>query len=448
MRLRTLAGRLFVLTSLWAILAIALVGYLVSENYRRNAEQSLSSRLQANLYNIMGSVELSEDGSLSGTPDLRDSRYTGFRSGYYWSVTRVGGPASALRSNSLAGEDITIAASIPFDATFQRRFETFDTAGNSLLGIEAQAFIGQGDDLVSFRITANRGEVDEEVRDFTRNLVLMLALFTLGLLLFTIFVVRFALRPLREASQRLADIRDGKASHIDGTFPLEIQPLIDETNALIEANNRVIERARTQVGNLAHSLKTPLAVLRNEAAHVEPGLAGIIREQVSRMQVQVQTYLDRARISARTGIVTSRTDVGRSLERLARVMAKLNPHLEISGPAPSAPVMAGVETQDFDEIIGNLLENACKFGRNMVSLSVDAVGREVCIAIEDDGPGMTEAEMEEALKRGARLDESKPGSGLGLSIVADLVREYGGRLTLSPSALGGLKAEIRLPEAK
>jgi signal transduction histidine kinase len=225
--------------------------------------------------------------------------------------------------------------------------------------------------------------------------------------------------------------------------------LIDETNALIESNRAIVERARTQVGNLAHSLKTPLAVLTNEARDAPPGLRQILLEQTSLMRDQVQNYLDRARIAARHATVTSRTEVEPALERLVRVIGKLNPQISIElVPADERFVFAG-ESQDFEEIIGNLLENAARFARNSIRVSLmrgnGTNSGQMRIVIEDDGPGMTEDECRLALKRGTRLDESTPGSGLGLAIVRDIVSEYGGTLSLGRSSLGGLQATICLP---
>ena len=185
--------------------------------------------------------------------------------------------------------------------------------------------------------------------------------FGLGFVLASFFIVRIGLRPITGATRSLGDIREGRADRLEGSFPSEIQPLIDETNALIESNRSVIERARTQVGNLAHSLKTPLAVLKNEAAGAPPALNRIIVEQTGLMQHQVQAYLDRARISARHATVTSRTEVRPALERLARVIAKLNPKADVELKFSGEPLVFAGEMQDFEEIIGNLLENGARF---------------------------------------------------------------------------------------
>jgi signal transduction histidine kinase len=447
MRPGTLTRRLFLLTSLWAVIAVTLIAVVLTEAYQRNAERRFSELLLANLYNLMGTIEPGDDGKLTGRPELGDSRYALFGSGWYWSVESLAEPTNRMVSPSLAGGRIDIPAGVPLDAGFQRQFSIVDAHDQELAGIEAQVILGRGGDIYSFRITGNRDLISEEISSFRRTLILLLSLFGLGFVVASYAIVRIGLHPIRAATTRLAEIRDGRAEKLEGQFPTEIQPLIDETNALIESNRAVIERARTQVGNLAHSLKTPLAVILNESKGAPPKLRKLLTAQLSLMQDQVQTYLDRARIAARHATVISRTPVTPALERLARVIAKLNPGIEFVRETPQDPVFAG-ETQDFEEIAGNLLENAARFASRQVRVTASldsSEGRMLALVVEDDGPGMTPQQCEIALKRGTRLDESRPGSGLGLSIAREIASEYGGALMLDRSPLGGLRATVRLP---
>jgi len=447
MRSGTLTRRLFLLTSLWAVIAVTLIAVVLTEAYRRNAERRFSELLLANLYNLMGTIEPGDDGKLTGRPELGDSRYALFGSGWHWSVESLADPRNRIVSSSLAGGRIDIPAGVPLDAGFQRQFSIDDAQGQQLSGVEAQVFLGRGGDIYSFRITGNRDEIVEEISIFRRTLVLLLSLFGLGFVLASYAIVRIGLNPIRAATARLSEIRDGRAERLEGQFPSEIQPLIDETNALIETNRAVIERARTQVGNLAHSLKTPLAVILNESKTAPPKLRKLLGNQLSLMQDQIQTYLDRARIAARHETVISRTPVAPALERLTRVLAKLNPGIEFVREPAQNPIFAG-EIQDFEEIVGNLLENAARFARKQVRVSATENASEpklFDLIVEDDGPGMTPKQCELALKRGARIDESKPGSGLGLSIVREIASEYRGVLTLDRSPMGGLRATVRLP---
>ncbi|MEZ5872422.1 MAG: ATP-binding protein [Nitratireductor sp.] len=450
MKAGTLSRRLFLLNSLWALVAVALIAFVLTEAYRRNAERRFSDLLTANLYILMGTVEPGGDGTLSGQPDLRDSRYLTFGSGWYWTVSSVQKPLNRIASASLAGGSITAPQGIALDSNYLRLFSYVDDRGQSISAVEGQTYLGDGQQLYSFKVTGNKAELAEEIASFRRTLVALLGLFGLGFVAATYWIVRIGLKPITAATTLLADIREGRAERLDGNFPREIQPLIDETNALIESNRSVVERARTQVGNLAHSLKTPLAVLKNEAGAAPPQLARIMQEQTSMMQQQVQNYLDRARIAARHATVTSRTEVTPVLERLVRVIGKLNSHVTIGLElADDTKLIFAGEQQDFEEIVGNLLENAARFADERII--VKAAGRKendkqrLVLRIEDDGPGMTPQQCELAMKRGTRIDESTPGSGLGLAIVRDIASEYGGRISLGRSDLGGLGAELELP---
>lgn len=444
---RTLSARLFFLSSIWAIISVSAVAFFISNGYRDNAERRLQELLTANIYALMANVEPDVDGKLIGSPDLRDARFLKFQSGFYWSVTEMKKSTNRLVSASLVDGEILPNNSVDFDSNFERTFSTTDKAGNKLLGVEAQVFLGEGDDVYSFQITGNKGSLDGDVGEFTRQLLVSLFLFALGFILVSYFLVRWGLSPLGEISSSLSDIREGKATKLEGDFPSEVQPLVDEANSLIHSNNVVVERARTQVGNLAHSLKTPLAVLKNEAGNAKPKIRSLIEGQIEQMQSQIQTYLDRARIAARVGSVTSRTMVIPVVERLVRVMNKLNSELKFSllNENDVDLVFAG-EQQDLEEMLGNLLENASKFANKEIKIVLSELDNNLTIAVEDDGKGLEDHESEKALSRGGRIDETKPGSGLGLSIVKDIASEYAGSIDLKKSIYGGLSAKLTLPK--
>jgi signal transduction histidine kinase len=274
------------------------------------------------------------------------------------------------------------------------------------------------------------------------------------LLLTTMFQVRFGLAPLKRISDSLAAIRSGNAERLEGRFPVEIAPLARETNALIESNREIVERARTHVGNLAHALKTPLSVMLNEAsARSDDPLAAKVREQVNVMRDQVARHLERARLAARAAVMGSVTDVVPVIQALARTMEKTHHgrSLAIALDLPAEARFRG-ERADLEEMAGNLFDNAYKWASTRVAVEVgleqSAPDKPVVrIVVDDDGPGLTPAERAQVAHRGKRLDESKPGSGLGLSIVVELASLYGGSLSLSSSPIGGLRAELTLPAA-
>ena len=444
-----LSTRLFVLSSFVALVGVLIVAFVISENYRRNTEARFNDLLIANVYNLMGSVELDENGKLQGFPDLGDSRYNRFDSGWYWSVEKVNDPSVVMASNSLSGQRIVIPDAVPLDETYQRSFSFTDQLGQDLLGVEAQVILGEGSDLFSFRISANRTVMEQDIAEFTGRLAIILAVFALVLVLAFYFMMRFALRPLNAATRSLSAIRAGEAQFIEGEYPDEISPLIDETNALIKSNNAIVERARTQVGNLAHSLKTPIAVMNNELPASPSGKMKLFKEQLGIVQKQVQVYLERARISARRSTALSRTEVAPTLEKLVSVVAKLNPATDVSiDPAADATLVFEGEEHDLQEILGNLLENAAKYASSKVTATArpdkDNPDR-IYVEVNDDGSGMSQADMERAKKRGSRIDEGGSGWGLGLSIVRDIIEEYDGELLLSKSPLGGLCAGVVLP---
>jgi signal transduction histidine kinase len=340
--------------------------------------------------------------------------------------------------------------SVPFDGSFQRRYAAEGPGGQNVAVLETEVVLGGADRIARYRITGNLDELEAEISAFNRQLYTYLALFGLGMVAINAGAILFGLRPLRQVRDALSSVREGAAKRLDGRFPSEIEPLANETNALIESNRRILERSRTQVGNLAHSLKTPLAVLINEGRSIGGKKGQLIEEQTGAMKQQIDHYLQRARMAAQRGSVVFRAPVDPVLERMVRVMAKLKPEVEIDYSAGSEPVFAG-EQEDLEEIVGNLMENAMKWGRKRVRVGLDdgAEGDPGSfeIVIEDDGPGIPEGKAREALIRGRRLDETKPGTGLGLAIVADIVSEYEGNLALERSELGGLKVVVRLRKA-
>jgi signal transduction histidine kinase len=250
----------------------------------------------------------------------------------------------------------------------------------------------------------------------------------------------------------LRKIRDGEIQHLEGAYPTEIEPLVHDLNSLIDSNREIVERSRTHVGNLAHALKTPIAVLQNEASSSGEPLAAKVNEQVGIMRNQVEHHLNRARIAAQSNVLGAVTTIEPTVAALARVMGKVH---QDRGISIAVDVPAGLrfrgEKQDFEEMVGNLLDNACKWAKSRVRVSARREEKErrpfLALLFDDDGPGLPAARREEALWRGRRLDESKPGSGLGLSIVVELARIYGGQLALERSDLGGLSAKLSLPAA-
>lgn len=450
MKTNTLSFRLFLFTSLWMVVSLAIVAILVSQDYRRTVEKQFEELVTANLYNLMGSIQRSADGKLVGSPKLGDTRFQQFHSGWYWTVNSVKDRLIEISSPSLADLQLPAASSIDFDTNFQRSYRTKDSAGNNLMTVEAQVFLGEGDNLYAFRATGNLGVLDEGISQFQQRLVFLLGIFGVGLIATSFAIVRFGLKPIRLATNQLAQIRGGAAQKIEGEFPREIMPLIEETNALIKSNRAIVERSRTQVGNLAHSLKTPLSVMALEVKNLPKPAAGTVAAQLEAMKHQVQTYMNRAMISARHGAITSRADVAATLSALVRTFNKLFVDIDFQlDISPNESLLFAGEKQDLEEVIGNLLENAGNSAVSQVKISIGKAVRNsvqmIEIVICDDGPGLTPDEITYVLKRGNRLDENRSGTGLGLSIVSDILSEYEGKLDLKNADIGGLKVCVLLP---
>ncbi|NGN40620.1 GHKL domain-containing protein [Mesorhizobium sp. CGMCC 1.15528] len=449
---RSLAFRVVAFSTIWAVLALIAIYTVIATLYQQTSERGFESLLSAHLFNLIGSVGVSEPGVLTGGPDLGDLRFSEPNSGWYWVVE----PASPGLSGSLRSLSMTepipspTAEEVPFNSSFQRNYETQGIAGEDLEVFESEFVLDAKNRIARFRVMGNRTELENEIGVFERRLVTYLSVFGVGMIAINAIAILLGLRPLGRVREALAMVREGTAQRLDGKFPAEIEPLANETNALIDNNRRIVERSRTQVGNLAHSLKTPLAVLINEGRALGGKKGKLISDQATAMQSQVDHYLQRARVAAQRDSVVYRTPISPVLHRLVRVMEKLKPENQLTLVEPPSEIVFGGEREDLEEIVGNLLENAMKWANSTVRVSVDQAvhGEDAAgmfsITIEDDGPGIPEEKAREALKRGRRLDETKPGSGLGLAIVADLVNEYSGKLMLERSDMGGLCAIVQL----
>ncbi|TPK31622.1 histidine kinase [Mesorhizobium sp. B2-4-9] len=447
---RSLTFRVIAFSTVWAILTLIVIFTLITTLYRQASERGFDSLLSAHLFNLIGSIGISDTGALTGAPDLGDLRFSEPNSGWYWSVEPAsegvhGNLHSSSMTRTIPSPDV---ADVPFNANFQRSYAAQGIDGEELVVFESEFVLDAKNRAARFRVMGNKTELEQEIATFQRRLLTYLSLFGVGMIAINAIAILLGLQPLRRVRDALAMVREGTAQRLDGQFPAEIEPLANETNALIENNRRIVERSRTQVGNLAHSLKTPLAVLLNEGRALGGAKGQLIAEQAASMQKQVDHYLQRARVAAQRDSVVYRTPIAPLVQRMVRVLQKLNPRTNLSLSLPPIEIVFAGEREDLEELLGNLLENAMKWAKSAVSVSVVPVGDKddnmFEIAIEDDGPGIPEEKAREALKRGRRLDETKPGTGLGLAIVADLVNEYGGILLLERSGMGGLKAVVRL----
>ena len=266
------------------------------------------------------------------------------------------------------------------------------------------------------------------------------------------WIVRAGLRPFDELRRRLGAVREGTARQVEGTYPNEVQPLVKDLNALLSHQEAAVSRAVAKAGDLAHGLKTPLAILAQEAERAaaagERDLADSIAEQVDRMRRHIDYHVAQARAAASGATPGARCRVRDSADALSRTLLRLHADRGVGIDVEVAPDHAvRCERQDLDEMLGNLLDNACKWARGRVVVASEVDGTTVLITVDDDGAGLAADLRQAVLERGVRADEAASGSGIGLGIVRDLAELHGGAVVLDASALGGLRASLRLPSA-
>jgi signal transduction histidine kinase len=444
----SIAASLFWLSAGWLVVALVATAFLLTELYSRALDNSLSDTLNFYLESLVEGT-LDAESPEGGEVGVDDPRFDRPGSGWYWTIADASGAVVNL-SSSLAGS-VLPALEGEFDANNSRTGILEDQFGTRMRVVEREVTLAGVP--LHFVVTGSLDEILQLVDEFRGQTLIVLSAVGIMLAVMSFIVARIALRPIGSLVKAVENVRAGETEKVTGQFPREVAPLADEVNELLRSNAQIIERARSQVGNLAHGLKTPLAVMRNEAAGDKSSLAKVVIGESDKMAFIVSSYLDRARLAARTAVVGKKTDPTLVMLRLARVMEKLNPDRKIAFTRPDAslPWFRGEES-DLEEMAGNLLENACKWSKSEVAISMMAERTQkeplLLIKIEDDGPGLTPEEAEKVLQRGVRLDEKTPGSGLGLDIVKELVDIYGGSLTLNRSKLGGLLAELRLPVAR
>lgn len=439
--------RLFLSAAFWSILLLLIAGAGLVAAFRQTTEQAFDDRLSVYLKALVADVALSGDEAPTSPGQLGEPLFELTRSGWYWQVTRMDGATPQMRaSRSLFASRLPRLADIGVraDQSGLRKGYIEGPDGRNLRMIERVIDVGD-DGTYLVQVAATNEDVELEIRKFTLTLALAFGILALALVGTTALQVRFGLRPLRLLRGEVAAIRRGDGEKIAGSYPQDLAPLAGELNLLIASNREVVERARTQVGNLAHALKTPLSVISNEATTDASPLGGKVREQVEVMRDQVTYYLDRARQAARSSVIGAITEVEPSLDALMRTFEKLHSRVDFDFDGAPGLRFRG-ERQDFEDMAGNLIDNAGKWAASQVAVRAFRRPDEfIEISVEDDGPGLPPERREEAMTRGRRLDETKPGSGLGLSIVADLARVYGGTLRLEEASMGGLRAVLRLP---
>jgi signal transduction histidine kinase len=456
-RARTGSLRLRLLGATLATLVVALVGahWWLTGLFRDHVLQQFDATLSQQLDQLMARLQFDAQGlPVIGPRGMSDPRWEKPYSGLYWQVQRLSVPAgqssAVLRSRSLWDAELTLPDDALADGTIHRH-DINGPRGEPLRAMERSLQVPEpAESRWRLMVAGDLREAGAAVDRFTGVLAASLGGLGVLLALAALAQVAVGLAPLKTMQQGLQRVREGRQQRLQGRFPNELQPLIDEFNGVLDRNAEVVERARAQAGNLAHALKTPLAILGQAARKVEPSeFSALVGEQVQIAERQMHWHLARARAAATQHVPGQRTALEPVLGSLLRAMDKLHAdrHLDLGADEVAPDLAFAGEEQDLQEMLGNLLDNACRSACGAVTVKARREGAWLRITVEDDGPGIAPEQRAAVLQRGVRLDESRDGSGLGLAIVVDLARLYGGDLELTTADAGGLSVRLSPPAA-
>lgn len=451
----SLARRMGLIAAGWIFVLLLGGGVALERTLTRQVEANFDEQLDYILTAMIASAEIDASGEVYFYRTLGDQRFLEPGSGLYWQIS--GGNYEPWPSRSLWDRTLELhgveAEGDHFDSEVHF-YNSNQFRGEPLRIAERTVILPGSDTRWTFAVASATEQMDTQIGRVRLILIWSFAVLGLGLLVMALLQIRYGLSPLRRVRAAIQNLRTTGANRITDPLPLEVQPLVEELNALLEHSERQAEEARRHAGNLAHALKTPLTVLTNAATAQAPDLGETVMRETRTMQRHVDHHLARARAVGRRAVGHARTNVMMSAEAVRRAVERLHPdgRLDIAG---SRDAEVAIERQDLDEMLGNLIENAAKYGGGSVFVTIDPEDEaaelrpgECLIWIEDDGPGIPEAERIRIFDRGARLDTGKPGTGLGLAIVRDVAEIYGGSVMLGTSEdLGGLLVELRLPRA-
>lgn len=437
----SLTRRMIVVAGLWISILLLTGGFALDRVLSGSIIRSFDDQLIYVLNSLIYASEIGPDGEVRFNRPPADQRFIQPYSGAYFQVSGSG--SDTFPSRSLWDRRLRVA-----DSHFDLKPHVYNSAefGGEPLRIAERDVILPGSKVRwRFQVAQSREMIDNQIADLRRTLFWSFAALGLGLLILAALQTFYGLWPLRRVQREVVAIRSGAKHRIPDGFAAEIQPLTEEINQLLAHSEEQAEEARRHAGNLAHALKTPLTVITNAATAQSADLADTVCREAAVMRRQVDHHLARARAIGRRASVQARACAWTSVEAVQRAVERLYDGATVDAAGDKSAEVR-VERQDLDEMVGNLVENAAKYGNGRVFITVEAHDRMVDILVEDDGAGIPEAEREAIFARGARLDTDKPGTGLGLAIVRDVATIYGGRVSLEESEdLGGLLARLTLP---
>ena len=444
MATRSLSTRIIIFSGIWVIIALIVVALLLVYFYIDHAAQHYDEHVSMHLEEMVEASVFSPNGTFELTSDPSDPRYHNLHSGWYWAVKQSG--ELLKQSFSLGEYDLQMDGIEPTGSVVVHEVvgPNHEKLRMHVIEIELDPAF---EPIVYYSSAPTTGYTDD-VLNYSNHISGSFVLLAIGLLMAVVAQVRFALKPLNAIEAEIGDIREGRATKLSRDYPNDVQPLVDELNNLIDHNAVLLKRARNQLGDLAHAVKNPLTVINNEARNMQADQREMITKQTSDISKNIDHYLSRARTFGTESTLGSRSNVKTVVDDLVYAMQRLYQQRELKYDTSRLKGCSfRGEGQDLEEMVGNLMDNACKWTQSQVVVSCETGDERLLLVVEDDGPGIPKEEVVNVMRRGHKLDESVPGHGQGLGIVSDIADLYGGSLNLVKSPLGGLRAELDLPAA-
>jgi signal transduction histidine kinase len=432
-------------------IASALLLYWIglSSTFERHVIRRVEGELDAHLLQLAAAIGIGSGSVVEFAREPADPRFARPFSGLYWQVAK--GSETVLRSRSLWDQDLVLP---PGELSFgeKKRYDAIPFGQTELIAVERRVRVGTGKDEQDLRLVVaiDREDVIKAREAFSTDVLRLVGILGLFLMLAAVAQIIVGLRPLNLLRHRLNIVRFGKAARLEGQFPLEVQGLVDELNELLNARDEMIRRARARAGDLAHGLKTPLAILAAEGRRLkEQGRADASEEitrQVDLMNRHVERQLARTRARGPGEPLRAPAKLEPAIQRLVKTLKRLpqGEHLNWVVEIPD-DLEIDFDQMDFDEVAGNILDNARKWARTRVTVSTLKAENELQIVFEDDGPGVAKEELPNVVERGGRLDPDTPGTGLGLAIVTDVLEIYNGKMQIENAMPSGLRVSLLLP---
>ena len=445
--MNSLAVRLFFSATIWIIFTLVSAGLLLSDLNEKTNFTAFDDRLNLLLETLIGASRVDSSDGITVVSTIGDPRFFQPYSGWYWQVNN--GPKTLVRSRSMWDQVFTsdkrlIGGRSQFiDSVNQTNERDKFIETKKLHIIERNISFPGIDSPVTFIVSGDTEEYQQNINKFDNTLSVILFILGTGLMIAVFLQVKFGLLPLNKIKASLFKVRNGDEDKLKESYPLEVQPLASEINELLDHNAKIIDRAKTHVGNLAHVLKTPLAVISNEIKTED----NIMNNQVILMKRHIDRYLKKAHLESVGTFSKEKINIIDLVKKMISIFKKLYPDVQINLDESVQEAFVFGSMDDLEEVIGNIIENACKYGKNKIEVEIRISEKNnLQLVISDDGLGLSQEQMNKVFARGFRIDEQKPGTGLGLNIVKDIVETYmKGKVTLSKSKLGGLEVNILLP---